>query len=1497
MSNNNSDYFRRQLLRYRDLLANFSKRNKELYFRPGQGSSLNLSVNPVSRNDINDDEGLTEIVLTKDISERREEPDEFQFVPLTISSLKMAELTKTSTIDLTEHFNLRNVPNPQIEKRLEKIRSADSRYQKEFGISGAWLLGPFLLWRESANAVPEDLLISPIFKLPVDLVMSKQKRWNLKVEESALGLNPSLQLALSKKIGLEIPDEVEAETIFEAVSLILSKLSSNKRQITVISTTDSEYRFADGKRLQPEQMTTLSPAIENALLHVRQDAAKKAKRKSGLKLPSILGKQKIDRDADGNIAVRRTTSLADDLPELEQYYYKAVSFEHFVIIDAFYIDHINATRMPLFRDYEKLMADLTNHQLITELLGQGPLPTGAEKAKLPRELDRYRERENFFVIPTDSSQHAAINLCSKSPAIVIQGPPGTGKSQTISNLIADKIAQGKKVLFVAEKRAALDVVYTRLRQAGIDKQAVLIHSSEINKKELYTSFLELADSKPCEAHKANWDRTTNKLDNLKEEIHGYYDVASQPFRDTGLTVSDVLTLFAANSKKNDDNDDETTIGSYFAKKVKGHDLDDLVSDLSKLQVLIKSLGDFENHPWINKKHDLVITVSVKNIINEVLSRISDLINQKQNVEEEVKSIFPSVSFLEMRDFVFLPSKPISQIIVNMVRLLLSIENHEEKQHLIKNQVSELMSSLENSWIEYSKFKNDVDQDLLHELKNYLKVPRSIFAAMSQSYWRMKRICRAVMKDASFKEIRFYTMDERPIKQYEFYKSTLKKLVNLPDIGFIWSDHHVQDASIENLRSTVNDLYNSMTEARALIDTVKKFGVQLQTSEIFFNVQNAKTFVDKVRLAELQCKRRIDIMNLIKQELSKLDKYFKTPTNWEIGEFSEHIEAVTKLLEKINDCDVIERIELICKNFGDRYSIPNFKQDILHYFLRISGEWGEKTKLEISRLWYDEVRSSYIQIRGFDRKIFEDMVQNFQKVEADHCEAARITVNEQFAQRWTSKAPDYSAIALLKKESIKQRRILYPREIMEKGALETMLRLKPCWLMSPLSVSQILPLVKGMFDIIVFDEASQVRVEDAIPAIYRASSMVVVGDPKQMPPTNFFLGGGGDESDEDDEEDLDLAESILDLSARIYPAQILEWHYRSRSEALIAFSNRAFYGGRLIAAPNPQSLGQDGSLSFVQVQDATFSQRLGNTMEAKAVIDHLAMILKDNPNQSVGVIAMGQSQRNLLDQTLEQRMENDKTFAAAVKIAESRTEGEAHVGLFIKNLENVQGDERDIILISVGYAPSKLGKKIYLNFGPLSRQGGNRRLNVAITRARSKVVLFCSFSPDDIPTDESAFSNNPDTACFGRYLKYVRSISSGQINEAQAILNSFGIFGILTKRASSNFSRDVWRRLRERGYEVELEVGSSGFFIDVAIHHPTIPGNFILGIECDGAMFHSTQYARDRDKAREQLLSARGWRIIRVWGPDWSRSWESEIERIEQLIKDIRNEENDFKHSA
>ncbi len=426
-------------------------------------------------------------------------------------------------------------------------------------------------------------------------------------------------------------------------------------------------------------------------------------------------------------------------------------------------------------------------------------------------------------------------------------------------------------------------------------------------------------------------------------------------------------------------------------------------------------------------------------------------------------------------------------------------------------------------------------------------------------------------------------------------------------------------------------------------------------------------------------------------------------------------------------------------------------------------------------------------------------------------------------------------------------------------------LKPVFMMSPLSVSQFLdPSIR--FDVVIFDEASQVMPEDAINCIYRADSFIIAGDDKQLPPTNFFDSTGFSESD-DEEEGISAArdfESILSIAkgSGAFTNMTLKWHYRSRNEDLITFSNNRFYGSELITFPSSALKGPDVGVEYFHVPNGEYARgsARNNIIEARRVADRIEHHFDTRPNMSLGVIALSQAQASAIDLAKEELLDRRPDLESFFD--ESRLNG-----FFIKNLESVQGDERDVMIFSIGYGRDMHGK-FTMNFGPMSGEGGWRRLNVAVTRARQRNEVVASFLPGDI----SATSNR-STNELRRYLDYaLRGVAALGLEDTGSLGGE-----------ESPFEESVSGWLRSEGYEVTTQVGSSGYRIDMAINRPGHPGQFVLGIECDGAAYHSSKTARDRDRLREEVLVGLGWRLHRIWGTAWYRSRKDEQERLRQAV--------------
>jgi very-short-patch-repair endonuclease len=426
-----------------------------------------------------------------------------------------------------------------------------------------------------------------------------------------------------------------------------------------------------------------------------------------------------------------------------------------------------------------------------------------------------------------------------------------------------------------------------------------------------------------------------------------------------------------------------------------------------------------------------------------------------------------------------------------------------------------------------------------------------------------------------------------------------------------------------------------------------------------------------------------------------------------------------------------------------------------------------------------------------------------------------------------------------------------------------LQAKPVFMMSPLSIANFLPPGAIEFDVVIFDEASQVKTVDAFGAILRGKQVIVVGDTQQMPPTNFF----GRDVDIDDEENITSdIESILSMFKYAGAQErYLRWHYRSRHESLIAVSNVEFYERKLMVFPSPGRNLDATGLHLRHLPTALYDRGRTRTNKgeaqavAQAVIDHA----RSRPHQSLGVVAFSMVQRDAIQMEVELLSRQEPELAAFFNARESEP-------FFVKNLENVQGDERDVIYISIGYGRNESGK-IGKHFGPVTQEGGHRRLNVLITRAKLAMEVFCNFRSADLELDANATHG---VRALKNFLHYAET---GDL----AIATETG------KDVDSPFELEVMTALVARGYQIEPQIGSAGYFIDLGVKDPDAPGRYILAIECDGAAYHSSRSARDRDRLRQGVLEGLGWRFHRIWSTDWFRNPGQELERVIDAIETAR----------
>jgi hypothetical protein len=542
--------------------------------------------------------------------------------------------------------------------------------------------------------------------------------------------------------------------------------------------------------------------------------------------------------------------------------------------------------------------------------------------------------------------------------------------------------------------------------------------------------------------------------------------------------------------------------------------------------------------------------------------------------------------------------------------------------------------------------------------------------------------------------------------------------------------------------------------------------------------------------------------------------------------------------------------------------------IYHEIIRTDAKYDNILSKTVS---FDSMRERILHLKSDQRELTKSLAMD--KFSIDYLEF--------FENGETSKDYLYQ---------IQKQRALWPIRRMIEFFSEYLFRLFPCWIMSPQTVSTIFPLQKNLFDLVVFDEASQMFIENALPTIYRGDNIVVAGDSKQLRPSSGFVRRY--QADDSFDYNIDLptqaaleVESLLDLATAKFTPVHLAYHYRSMYSELIDFSNMAFYDNKLQIAPNITLSAKYKPIERIKVRGAWHNRH--NSEEALAVVKLVRQILRERQhNESIGIVTFNNEQKEYIEDMLDAEADKIAIFRKQLFQEENRIENGENHSLFVKNLENVQGDERDIIIFSIGYAKNDSDKVVAL-FGSLSSDGGENRLNVAITRAKKKVYVVTSIEPEELESVD--FSKNNGPKYLKKYLMYARAVSNGDTDAVRAILSTFNV-NKKTAEPIGAYEEQIKKGLEETGYTVYTNLGNTSYKLSLGVFDKELD-RFVLGIECDYQAYNSSESVLERDVYRIKFLESRGWRIVRVWSRDW---WQSPKKVLHDLSAVIEEEKNRLK---
>lgn len=1092
---------------------------------------------------------------------------------------------------------------------------------------------------------------------------------------------------------------------------------------------------------------------------------------------------------------------------------------------------------------------LIKHPLLDTLLGdssefqdRGPLVSDDEPIDGHIDISKA-----IHVVDADSSQAIVVAEALQGRNLVVQGPPGTGKSQTITNIIAAAAHAGKSVLFVAEKTAALSVVHDRLSRAGLGALCLEMHSRKANKSEVLKSLdeaLRLSGTLPADG------QISTRLASCRDSLNGWSVSVHRPIGNTRRTPFHVmgrhLQLQADNVRLSSKRLPIVANWSEDQLVASEHAVDRAATALAKFSAPPAQLGWYGTRIKSQSPFDLerlaLLLADATTAVDRLSSHVAEIyLNIVGEGEPGLAEAFALVdAFRHLREA---PSG----------RLALAnpawIQEPDKLQSAIaQGERAAVCTSEINSLFHPEAWSVDTPA----ALATFQTDGRSFFGRLGQRYRRAAAMLRAICRNnvprsvtdriALLQKLHTAQQLRREFSGISSYLSAA--------LGPMWQNEE-----------------NRWREARVLMEwtrvALSKIGAKqtvllaARTSELDTFGPYADNLERIAGAADEACSRVFDVVDPEPTTVFDNADYRQVPLGALVKMLSNWRSGLPVVNDWVKARDAL--IELSAKGFTEIAS------DLASGAMRPSDARPVTDLLVAEALW-ERARQEDPTLMEIEGTVRSDRVSEFRELDRLRIAAARHDVLCHYLEE--RPAGYQGEMGIIRAEIGKKRGHRALRKlILDAGA--AVQRLKPVFLMSPLSVAQFIPPGKLSFDLLVIDEASQISPEDALGAVARARQIVVVGDHQQLPPTNFFktvsAGGDDDEADEPSTSAMrpGYYESILTLArTRGMSERMLAWHYRSRHPSLIALSNQECYSGRLLLPPSPFLQTAQFGLSFVATPRGHYDR--GGTsrdlVQAEEVAKAVAAQIKAHPNKSLGVACLSAQQRDAVDDMIDKLGLRGEVEAFSPK-------GER---LFVKNLEAVQGDERDIIFISVGYGVAQGQSRPFLNFGPVSRDGGERRLNVLASRAREKCVVFSSITAADIPAD----SHVRGTRMLRALLHFAETgkLSAGTPD---------GDF-------DSPFEDAVARVICQAGYDVHPQVGVSSFRIDLGVLRRSKPGEYLLGVECDGATYHRARSARDRDRLRQEVLEGLGWRLHRIWSTDWFRNQERETQRLLSAIRDAES---------
>ena len=1084
----------------------------------------------------------------------------------------------------------------------------------------------------------------------------------------------------------------------------------------------------------------------------------------------------------------------------------------------------------MWNDIHNNAEHLKENEVVRSLMEGKVQLTDVEDTVDARDADRTTKPSEFAIpVDVDSSQLEAVIESGNGKSFILYGPPGTGKSQTITNMIANALYHDKRVLFVAEKMAALEVVQRRLAKVGLEPFCLELHSNKVSKTHFLQQMQKALDVTRIKSPE-DFEQSSQQLFADRQQLIKYMENLHRK-HSNGYSLYDTISEYLSIDGE------EITEGLPDGSRVTRPLMEEWGEQTAALDTVFEITGHPADHPLLDiamKQYSFDNAERLKQLLQQYRKAYADLISSYNRLP--VKGA-ESDAWLEWTDSLGKTVTAMPVINSNLLqynadpvtnqKLLAAVESgrkrDEARSALLKTCSPSLLQADMRQW--QARWQNVNDKWFIPKYfakKNFMKefatyCPTAEFETIPSTLKRVEeyqQLSASTTSSSPLLQTIFGVMAQPDNEQWDTIEPSLRNAPRMSQLLASLNTQH-QPSVTQHPSPESKPFYADFSARYAALK-----GIMAQIEQLV-----AIGFGSKERLTA--------VPKLSERWLANMDK---------LKDWSQYTDRTALLYSQGLHC--IPRY-IVQKRASAKDALMAFRKGMLH---RLTMQMVDK----------DE------QLRMFNGLLFEKIIEKYRQETYAFQELTKKELYCRLASRIPSQtvaAAANSEMGILKRNIQNGGRGTSIRKIIDQ--IPTLLpKLCPVMLMSPISVAQYIDMGGEKFDLVVFDEASQMPTSEAVGAIARGKALICVGDPKQMPPTSFFATQQVDE----EEADIDDMDSILDDCITLsMPGHYLSWHYRSKHESLIAFSNQQYYDGRLFTFPSVDD--RERKVSLVQIEGTYDKGRTrSNRAEAEAIVAEVMRRLADPElsKRSIGIVSFSKVQQNLIEDILIDELAKQPELEAKALHSDEP--------LFIKNLENVQGDERDVILFSVGYGPDKSGN-VSMNFGPLNNEGGERRLNVAVSRSRYEMIVYSTMRAEQIDLKRSSAKG---VEGLKRFLEYA---AHGTMNIPQSAVSSVEENKLVTL---------VAKEIEEHGYQVQTNVGRSNFKIDIAVIDPDNSKDYMLGILCDGKNYYETKTARDREIVQPNVLNSLKWEVMRVWSVDWYENKDKVVSRILERIEGIRN---------